>query len=410
MTPGQTASSAVLPAPQSRLHRCGVAFGVDAAKLMRSGPCTARLHDRLTELARAGTPVALRVHHLHGPGSVHRFFGTCRGIREAFGQAGVDPRLLDVTVAAGSIPLRTAWLVRRTVLGDGWLNVSFDARSLHTLSRRRSAGAFWRDLWRLRTARLRSTFWPTVRSACTLLSPEHGTGVVPACGLQAPEQSAWLRAEFDLAKFADADGHVDLAALAASIAGVMDEADSIYDTTSWPTSKMQHDAWYNRRLAIVPVGIGDIASRRRLDPECHDSLAALRKLLASIRQIVTMHSRQRAMRHERLPSIAASNPRLHLPAGARQSAWQRHWHAALERHALRHRNLLVLSPWSLFPRDDADFRYANFLPLMAQADACEFRRSLSLHSWTMPELKLFHCRAGALNNAVLSSAIVADRP
>lgn len=410
MTPGQAVTRAVVPDRQRRLQRCGVSLCAAACRLAQPGTGAARLHGQLVELVRAGTPVALRLLGLAGRDAARVLYLACRGLRDAFSRSGVDPRALELTLDAGVMPLPAAWNIRRAVLGDGILNVMFDAAWTRNVSPTYHSNAFWEELWQLRSAPVRSTFWPNVRSACTLLSPEAGVGVVPGCGLQAPEQSAWLRAEFDLTKFADSDGIVDMTTLTATIGRAMDEADSIYDTSSWPTSKMQHDAWYNRRIAIVPSGIGDVAKLRGLDPERHESLAEMRRLLAGLRLAVEAQSRSRARQQERLPAIAASDPCLHLPAGARESCWQRQWHAALERHALGHRNLVVLSPWSLFPTGNADFRYANFLPLLMQADACEFQRGVSLDSWTVPQLKLFHCRAWALNNAGISSAVIADQP
>lgn len=409
MTPGQAVSRAVWPERQRRLKQCGVSLCAGAAMTAQHGTGSARLHGQLVELVRTGIPVALRITGLCGGTAVHDFYRTCLGLGTAFSRAGIDPRVLELTIDAAAMPLPAAWNIRRAILGNGILNVMFDAISAGSVSPANRSNAFWQDLWRLRSAPVRSAFCPDVRSACKLLSPEQGTGVVPVVGLQAPEQSAWLRAELNLTLLADAGGDIDTPTLATAIAKIMDEADSVYDTASWATSKMQHDGWYNHRLAIVPVGIGGVAKLRGLDPERHASLAELRKLLATVRRLAEAQSRTRARHHERLPSIAASNPCLHLPAGARESCWQRHWHAALERHALRHRNLIVLSPWSLFPSGDADFQYANFLPLLAEADACEFERGLSLDSWTVPQLKLFHCRAWALNNAVPSTAVIADQ-
>lgn len=410
MTPGQVATMAVSHRRPGRVEQCGVALSADVRKLGQSGAFAARLHGQLAELLRSGVPATLRVHGLQGRDALHCYHDACRNLRDAFRESGIDARLLELTLDAASLPLLAAWRMRRTLLGNGILNVMFDAGSRDGVTPTSCGDAFWHDLWQLRSAPVRGVFWPTVRSACTLLSPERGSGVVPGCGLQAPEQSAWLRSEIDLAAFADQAGCVDLAGLTATLASAMEEADRVADTACWATSAMQHDAWYNRRLAFVPAGIGDIAMRRGLDPECHRSLAALRELLSQVRQVIETLSRASAMRQERLPSITASNPCLHLPAGARESCWQQRWHTALERQLFRHRNLVVLSPWSLFPRGSADFRYVNFLPLLTHADACEFRRNVSLARWTVPQLKLFHCRTWALNNALMSSAVIADQP
>lgn len=410
MTPGQVATTAVSHPRPGRVTQSGAALSADARLLAESGSCASRLYGQLVELAATGVPVALRLLGLRHRHALLRFYTACRNLRDAFVRSGVDPQHLELTLGAGSLPLLPAWRIRRSLLGNGILNVVFDTGLQDGATPASQSNAFWRDLWHLRSAPVRGACWPVVRSACTLLSPEEGHAVVPGCGLQAPEQSAWMRGELDVSAFADDQGRVDLADLAAAVAGIMEDADRMTDSASWATAAMQHDAWYNRRLAIVVAGIGDIAKRRGLDPERHRSLAELRQLLAAIRTLIESRSRASAMVHERLPSIAASNPSLHLPAGARESCWQQRWHTVLEQQAIHHRNLVVLSPWTLFPRGSADFRYANFLPLLAQADACEFQRNVSLASWTGSQMKLFHCRAWALNNGLMSCAVIADQP
>ena len=401
--------AAALPRPKC-MRQSGVTLVANGGQLIGSPACTARLAGQLTGLAAARLPVALRIAGFDAGSAPEQFYFVLRELRDAISTAGLDSRSLEVTIAAGSMPLRVAWQVRRTLLGDGVLNVVLDAATISAAGNRSNANAFWEDLWQLRMRPVRSVFWPVVRSACTLLSPEAATDVVPETGLQAPAQTAWLRRVFDLRDFTDDRGHVSLPRLTRAMAHFIEQAELRYDTETWPTSAMQYDAWSNRRLAIVMAGIGDVVRRQGLDPDRHETLATLGRLLRKVRRAIGGYSRTLASRNERLPSIAATDPCLHLKNKARESCWQRRWNDALERHALRHRNLLVVSPWSLFPDDDADFRFANLLPLLAEADACEFRRCQSLQTWSKRQLQLFHCRAWALNNTVLRSMVVAEEP
>ena len=220
MTPGQAATRAVSHPRPGRVTRCGVALSADARRLVRPGSFASRLHGQLVELVRSGVPVALRLDGLGGRYALHRFHAACAALRDRFANAGVEPQLLEVTLDASALPLLPAWRIRRTLLGNGILNIIFDPMPQDGATPMERGDAFWRDLWQLRSEPLRTVCWPTVRSACTLLSPERGNAVVPRCGLQAPEQSAWVRAELDVATFANAAGQIDRAALTAAVAGV----------------------------------------------------------------------------------------------------------------------------------------------------------------------------------------------
>ena len=73
------------------------------------------------------------------------------------------------------------------------------------------------------------------------------------------------------------------------------------------------------------------------------------------------------------------------------------WQQAVQASLVRHRNLLVISPWSLFPAGGAaDFRYAELLPLLRHADACAFNKTVSIAHWNLKEFKCFHQRARAV--------------
>ncbi len=75
---------------------------------------------------------------------------------------------------------------------------------------------------------------------------------------------------------------------------------------------------------------------------------------------------------------------------------------------MRHRNLLVISPWSLFPTDArADYEYAELLPLLRHADACAFRRNMSIRHWKFNQFKHFHQRARAILKQRIATSQIA---
>jgi hypothetical protein len=77
--------------------------------------------------------------------------------------------------------------------------------------------------------------------------------------------------------------------------------------------------------------------------------------------------------------------------------WQKRWRKALDFAAIRHRNLLAMSPWSVFPTGEpADSRYSDLLPLLEFADACAFPAPPCLRGWNTNEYKHFHRHAWAV--------------
>ena len=264
----------------------------------------------------------------------------------------------------------------------------------------------WGALWDLRTEPgVHTAFADRVMPQCPLLSAERGRSIVPPLGLQAPADSAWVGVGIDLTRFLRHDGMVDEPALTACIETCVDAGEGLHDTLAWPTADMQHDAWLNRRIAITVSGFGDLLRIRGMAPSDHASLRYLNQLLLRLRTSAQSRSRTIALRSEPLPAIGLSDPSQTLPRGSIREDWRRRWCEAARATVVRHRNLLVVSPWSLFPTDDrADYRYAELLPLLRHADACAFNRNMSIDHWNFNQFKQFHQRA----RAVLKHRVAAD--
>jgi hypothetical protein len=397
------------PAP---LAPCGISLAVSAPKLLASETAAARLHGQLTNAAANKLAVALRIADLgSGRDADRRFAAVCVNIALAYRRARLDPRALEITLQAGQVSPQSAWRLRQASLGRGPLNILLDDVTMSAAGRTQSAESecLWRQLWQLRSTPVIAAFWPSVSSRCALLSSEVATDIIPNLGLQAPTESAWLHCEFDLTKFVNDSGRFDKVAITRALIACVENAERMHELFVWPTPAMQQDAWFNRRIAIRIAGIGDVATRFRLDPKRHSSVVVLDRLLLHIRQVVDRHAHEMARSRETLPAIEAANPCRQLGPGHTREAWTRRWSRALECSATRCRNLIVMSPWSVFPRDNADLRYANFLPLLAHADACEFRRPPSLSRWNVSDFIQFHRRASALRQNVESARVVAER-
>ena len=257
---------------------------------------------------------------------------------------------------------------------------------------------YWSQFWHFRgVAGVHTTFATTIVPQCPLLSAERATSIVSPNGMLVPAETAWAPVHVNLAPFLCNDGLLDERRLEEVLRNCVDTGEKIHDTRAWPTPDMQHDSWLNRRLAIQVTGLGDVIRGLGLTPDNHGSLRFLNQVMLRIKETLRLRSREIALRVDPLPAISLSDPSLHLPRGNIRDDWQRRWRESVAATQVRHRNLLVLSPWSLFPSGEAaDYRYSELLPILRHADACAFRRTVSIEHWNLIEFKRFHQRAMAV--------------
>ena len=383
--------------------QCGIAIETDVERVLASEPCFARLSGQVGDALGRQLPISLLLSGLGSDDAGGRFAGFCRQLADALDGPGTHTSLLEVSVKGRAPGPDVAWRIRRQHLGAGPLNILCDEGSIADAS-------FWQQLWCLRSEAFVSiACWPHVRSPCALLSTECAGSLLPQSGLQAPSESAWAWASVSLQDFTNKRGDLDDEALAATLAGVVTKLESIHSAACWPTAAMRHDAWMNRRLAIQLDGLGDYVAQRGLDPSKHKSLQSLRQVLLHIRRVLRHESQRVAESTDMLPAIDLSNPARGLGAGPRKDGWQKRWQHAVDRTGIRHRNLLVLSPWSLFPSGDAAVGFRDLTPLLRLADACVFRERPSLAHWNVNEFKHFHQGVWAQTRHLESHALVAER-
>lgn len=354
-----------------------------------------RYVEQLGDLLNRGIPVAVRPANT-APGESAPLYEFCRIVGSGLRAAGGAGEMLEFSIDAREVPPNAALYLARHVLGAGVLNVMVDAASFSR----------WRDwLWRTRLdPQRRIAPWPLVQSACPLLATEAAGDVLPRCGLQVPVQSAWVLASLSLDHYATHTGEVDADALERDLDRLLTAVDALHDSTSWPTAAMQQDAWLNRRVAIRLEGIGNLAVALRLDPGSHDTLRRLDRLLARCRELLVNHSRRLAAASETLPAITAESPC--RDGGV---AWESRWLQAVRLSATRHRNLLALSPWALFPDGAADYRYTNLLPLLARADVFASPAALPLLGWNLHKFNSFHAHLGAILARLCAGYVVAEQ-
>jgi hypothetical protein len=379
----------------------GAALVVDSSIGLGAGVAAAQLHEHAFSILATGTRLSVAIAGLDTTAApADAVHGVLRTLKAAAGDAAVSPDTIEIAIDASALTPASVWAIRQEVLGSGPVYLIADGAKMNPeegWSARERCDQFWLQLWQLRDVQsIRSAYASVVSSPCPLLSAESATTVPPGCEVQVPEGSAWLPLHLDLTHFASASGCVDEPALEKALHCSVDLGDALIDLIEWPTAMTRHDAWLNRRLAITVSGLGDLARRRRLDPTLHRSVDTLRELLQWVRQTLQARSGQLARLTGHVPALDLQDPGPLFAGAESHDDWRARWNHALEKGAVRNRNLTVLSPWSVFPTNaPPDMQFADLLPVIAAADACAFNRSTSLEAWNLNEFKSFHQRAWA---------------
>ena len=232
-----------------------------------------------------------------------------------------------------------------------------------------------------------------VSSSCPLLPDESADGVLATSCTLVPGGTAWAEAEIDLLHYVRSDGTLRMTLLDAALRNSMHKTERMHDTVDWSNATAANDSRLNRRLSIFVRGWGDLVTFGGGDPASHSALVALRKLAAHVCEVLAGRSKGLAQGRGYCPAMDVAGARV-LQHGEEMNA---RWRSAIVANALRHRNLLTLSPWDVFPRDrPADPGGANLLPLLRFADSVSLRRDVDIAHWNVNEFKGFHERVAAL--------------
>ncbi|MDJ0711252.1 MAG: hypothetical protein QNJ14_12710 [Woeseiaceae bacterium] len=269
------------------------------------------------------------------------------------------------------------------------------------------AARAWRQLWELRNiAPINALLPASVMSPCPLL-PEESVGAVhlPTLSL-VPGDTAWIAFEIDLLDYAGTRGDLRIAQLEAALCECVSAGEQRHDTTGWGSSAQSHDSGMNRRLSVFVRGWGDLVARRADDPTSLHVLGEIEQLVRHVEDMLTKASRTIAAQAGYCPAIDAAGIRIQRHGNEMALRWQR----AVRNNALRHRNLLTLSPWDLFPRhDEADPRYMNLLPVLRRANSVSFHRSVQISRWSVAEFRSFYERVGAILRRSGDASLIAHQ-
>ena len=392
----------------------GVPMRLSVRNLLRSGPGAERTVDTVLTLLRDRIPLTLSLTDLgSGDAAIDSLQRLCQFLQAEIANNKCSGEHFGVCVHAHQLPLQAFQVFARSFPGNGPRYVLLDSMQMTPHSDRRvqsETDQNWSVLWRNRLASvpLKPAYGATVRTACPLLADEDAASILPVRGIQVPVDSAWLPMSLPLAHFANDAGEIRWEQLLPALACGVDLAEEIMNQLCWSQPGQRTDARLNRRLAMSITGLGDLVDRRGLDPANLGTLRWLSAIVIRIRTSLWQHSGQLARNFGCLPALCSSDPSSGWDNSVQRENWRRHWQVALEKSAVRHRNMLILSPYSVLPSNGAcSAGYTDLLPVVACADAWSFADVPQFSDWSLDEYKVFHRRAWAVIQGCKMGSLVA---
>jgi hypothetical protein len=371
---------------------------VDAEAIARSSTVAEQVRQQVFDVLVNGADICAT---LHTDGDVSQAVAAlqtaCRVLERAAADAGVAPARLEILVDNPEVTPAEAAAIRRDAIGDGVVHIVADSGCLRGSRGRDSVRArFWEELWQASARnRLRVAYAAPVCATSALLRSEPATSVLPRTHIEVPAGTAWVQLQLNVTGLRRG-GALCTGSLEDALRRSVAEGERLHDSAAWLTPAMRNDAWLNRRVAIVIDGIGDLVMQEGLDPSAFATLEFLDRLLRRLQAVARDHSRAIARRTAHAPALDQTDPCRFLPRGAVRETWHRRWTEVLATAGVRHRNLLAMSPWAVFPASGpADFRFADLLPLLRYADACALAGTRDLRGWNVNKFREFHCRASA---------------
>jgi len=392
----------------------GSARRISVRAVLEGGMASRKELQALCAVAAAGVPLCLSPVDLGGgERAIDTWQQFCEAISMELPQIRDSSNSPGFCISSHKLPLEAFCLIADSVLGKGPRYVFLDSLQMDAHCSRRveeRAAANWAFLWRCRamSRRVAPVYGGMVKSSCPLLSDEVATAVLPLTGLQVPPGSAWLSIDLALTRFMDSNGRVDEARLHRALQRAVFVADELLEHQSWSCPSQREDAVNNRRLAITVSGIGDLVLSHGKDPRDLTCLRWLSRILRDIRDRLCETSARIAQQNGAVPALGAVHPVAGLPEGPHRDAWRSRLEDAVRKAAVRHRNILAISPYAVLPTDRrCDPAFADLLPLIASADAWSFSRPHFFTGWNVTQFSNFHRRARAIIQGSQAASFVA---
>jgi hypothetical protein len=392
----------------------GVALRASVQKALLSPMASEYLMRRVITLVHERVPLTLALCELgNADEAIKALEDFCHILRAALLAEGLSCSGLGVSVQSHVLPLQAYLLICTAILGRGPRYVLFDSLQMRHHDNelvQAEADSNWSFLWSRREAApaVVPAYAASVTTRCPLLGDEAATSVLPEGGLQAPLETAWLPMLLHLPDFSGGRGRLQWDALCFALETAVDAGDRILDHLHWPLPQQRSDAWQNRRLAICIGGIGDLVAERGADPGDLRCLHWIDKTVARIHALLWNRSRSLAQQTEPLPALLSNCPAVRWDCDIKRSDWDLRWRRAVANSAVRHRNMLVMSPYAVLPeRSPAGSNFVDLLPVLHHADAFSFANPRVADFRSCAEFANFHRRAWAVMQRRNAASLVA---
>lgn len=383
----------------------GLALRIAPGSYLESPDIAREFNDRVRRALQSNAPLTIALadsdHDGKATDASARLEAFCTSLRDALPSSGASRDLIGTSIRSHVMPLQ-AYLVITSLLGKGPRYVMLDCLQMqHHEDRRVQAmsDANWVELWHRRQPgnTLQAVYGETVHSHCSLLADEKTASVLPALAMPVPAESAWFPVELYLPDFADARGHLDMPVLRKALRACLEVNEKLAPQLHWGSELQRLDSRANNRIAVLLTGIGDLIAARNMQAKEIHSLRWADSIVRAVQGELLQVSRGMACSGETLPSLLQSDPSTMWHDAEQQQKWNYRWRQTLQAEAVRHRNMLVLSPCSVLPRDSrCSPDFTDILPVLAHADAISFCQTPAFANWSVSDFSRFHRRAWAV--------------
>ncbi len=277
------------------------------------------------------------------------------------------PALLHLSLSDSSWRPRVALRVSDDLLGAAYQadGIGFAGSGLDA----GSAARLWRRVTDTshRHANIELVLQTTTHFSCELSVPESPEVVMPVSLFEARAETAWLAIQVNIGAFSPYPDRQRFRALRRALRVGMRLADNLMDGWNWSSKAMRDDAQLNRRLAVHVTGIGDLVDRYAMDPASLNTLRNLERWLAVVKQLMIRESNLLARQRGAFPGLPVKELVGMLTSNFGREAARK----LIHQRSMRHRHLMVMSPFSLFPAEPPAHpfaAYCHLLPVIRFAD------------------------------------------
>ena len=243
-------------------------------------------------------------------------------------------------------------------------------------------GEIWKSLMSLSHLDEQIKLVPVMaaRPLSGLHATERGQGVMPGGLFEVRANTAWMILEIDATRLTSP------AFLRSQLGLCLRFADNLIDIQDWPLPALRLDALLNRRIALHIGRLGQMIANAGLNPASFGTLRQLQRWLWLVRKSFIQESNRLARNRGPFPAFGATE----LVASLAPCYGVADANRLIRNRSVRHRHLLALSPFSVFPDKrgfEVDYIWFYLLPVIICADTLsmfgnDMRKRLRPKAWS----------------------------